>query len=40
LQCGIPLKTAENPRALFTELEVYEMFKTLVSGVCVCVFFG
>jgi hypothetical protein len=31
LQCGITLKTKENPSALYTELEMIDMFKTLVS---------
>ncbi|KAF8579879.1 heme peroxidase [Ramaria rubella] len=29
--CGIPLKTKENPRALYTEQEIYEMFTTLFT---------
>ncbi|KAH8111877.1 heme peroxidase [Phellopilus nigrolimitatus] len=32
--CGIPLKTAANPRGLFTEQEVYDMFTVLFM----CVF--
>jgi len=27
--CGLPLKTKENPRGLFTEQEIYDMFSTL-----------
>jgi hypothetical protein len=27
--CGIPLKTKENPRGLYTEQEIYDMFSTL-----------
>ncbi|KAF8516240.1 heme peroxidase [Gautieria morchelliformis] len=29
--CGIPLKTKENPRGLYTEQEIYEMFTTLFT---------
>lgn len=29
-QCGLPLKTKDNPRGLYTEQEVYDMFSTLV----------
>ncbi|KAJ7340010.1 heme peroxidase, partial [Mycena albidolilacea] len=30
--CGIPLKTKENPKGLYTEEEVYEMFTALVNS--------
>ncbi|KAJ6512310.1 heme peroxidase [Mycena vulgaris] len=30
-QCGLPLKTKDNPRGLYTEQEIYEMFVTLFT---------
>ena len=30
-QCGLPLKTKENPSGIYTEQEIYDMFATLVS---------
>ena len=30
-QCGLPLKTKQNPSGLYTEQEIYDMFSILVS---------
>ena len=30
-QCGLPLKTEQNPSGLYTEQEIYDMFSILVS---------
>ena len=30
-QCGLPLKTKQNPSGLYTEQEIYDMFSTLMS---------
>ena len=35
MQCGIPFKTKENPKGLYTALEVHDMFKVLVSALCI-----
>ena len=30
-QCGLPLKSKDNPSGMYTEQEIYDMFATLVS---------